>query len=530
MLRLSFIKATGKLLNILIILGQLLLHYLIMVLILMKYIIQEIQKNFGEVMKAFSINSPTLTRNFTRNWPYKYSEDFPVSNPVVNQQVTLQFTVKNPLSFSRNVKVQIWIDKNKSDQGWQQISPFKVVDGNGGTKPFDFNFTPTSSGTYYLKYRILTYNDGANNYIPTDSYFWTELFTAIEQKGTFELSVKNVNGNFIENAKVKLYLNGDLIDTNYTDYLGKVSFSNLSYDSYHYEVYYNGETEEFWGDNEIEINSPSVTKTFSRNWPYKYSDNLPIRNVISDQGTELKFTIKNPLSFSRNVKVQIWIDKNKSDQEWYETSVEQLINGNDEKEFIFTYTPILSGSYYYKYRILTYNDGANNYIPTDSYFWNDAFTINQTSLPNLNGIIAFHTYTSYLNFDATIHIINFSARTITNLNFNDWDGCSNPSLSPDGKEMVFMAVPHTNHDYNALEIVLYNLQTGNIKRLTENNVADEDPKFSPNGMDETFKRNKDLYKINIDNNWPFNSHLHHQLKNGLLFTHLVVQKYSILQG
>jgi len=44
---------------------------------------------------------------------------------------------------------------------------------------------------------------------------------------------------------------------------------------------------------------------------------------------------------------------------------------------------------------------------------------------------------------------------------------------------------------------LYNISTGEITRLTNNDVADEDPKFSPNGIDVVFKRNGDIYKIDL---------------------------------
>lgn len=206
------------------------------------------------------------------------------------------------------------------------------------------------------------------------------------------------------------------------------------------------------------------------------------------------------MSFSRNVKVELWIDKNKSVEGWSEISSEQTIASNSEQAFEFNYTPTLPGSYYYKYRVLAYNDGANNYIPTDSYFWNDAFNINQSSLPNLNGIIVFHTYTSYFNFDGTLHILDLSKQTITDLNFNDWDGCANPSVSPYENKIVFMAVPHSSHSYDSLELILYNISTGEITRLTNNDVADEDPKFSPNGIDVVFKRNGDIYKINTNDN------------------------------
>ncbi len=462
------------------------------------YYTGETEEFWGD--NEIQINSSSVSETFSRNWPYKYSDNFPITNPPINQQISIQYTVKNKLSFSRDVKVELWVDRDKSSSyDYHSTSSSQSISSNG-TKTFTFNFTPTSAGNYYWKLRVLSYNDGSGDYIVTDSYFWTLAFDVIEQKGNFELSVKNVNGNLIENAKVLLYYIGTKIDSQYTNSSGKVNFTNIDYNSYHYEVYYTGEIEEFWGDNEIQINSPSVSKTFTRNWPYKSEDNLPITSVSSNQQVQLSLTVKNPLSFSRNVKVELWIDKNKSDEGWSETSSEQTIANNSEQVFSFNYTPTLSGSYYYKYRILTYNDGANNYIPTDSYFWNDAFNINQTNLPQLNGIIVFHTYTSYFNFDGTLHILDLSKQTITDLNFNDWDGCANPSVSPDGNKLVFMAVPHSNHNYNNLELILYDISTGEIKRLTNNNVADEDPKFSPNGIDVVFKRNGDIYKINTNDN------------------------------
>ncbi|GET25521.1 choice-of-anchor D domain-containing protein [Prolixibacter sp. NT017] len=332
-------------------------------------------KEFWGSDERFYLGEPTLTRNFTRDWPYKYSDNFPISDALVNQPVTMEVTVKNNLSFSRDVEVELYVDQNKSSDGWHKVSTSQNI-GSNGKATFNFDFTPTTTGTYYWKARVLTFNNGSNKYIPTDSYNWQTGFTANEQTGNLDIRVKNINGADIGNASVKLYIGSSAI-TKVTNASGIASFTGLNYDTYNYEVYYDGESNEFWGNDNVQINSAATSVTFTRNWPYMYSNNFPISSVLLNQPVTMEITVKNNLSFSRDVEVELYVDQNKSSDGWHKVSTSQNIGSNGKATFNFDFTPTTTGTYYWKARVSTFNDGSNKYIPTDSYNWQTGFTANE---------------------------------------------------------------------------------------------------------------------------------------------------------
>ncbi len=141
------------------------------------YYVGDVQEFWGSE-ENISLQNPTLTSNFTRYWPYRYSYNTPPANVNTNEQVTYEITIKNNVSFSRNVKVELWVDRNKSENGdFHELSNSQSISSNG-TKTYTFNFTPITSGTYYWKMHILSYNDGAGDYIVTDSYSWVNSFEA----------------------------------------------------------------------------------------------------------------------------------------------------------------------------------------------------------------------------------------------------------------------------------------------------------------------------------------------------------------
>jgi len=150
------------------------------------------------------------------------------------------------------------------------------------------------------------------------------MFFSVAQTATLYVNVKNTNGTLIQNAKVLLYdQNWGLLSTQYTNSSGKATFGSLNYGTYNYEVYYQGDAEEFWGSKEnVQINSSSVTSDFTRFWPTHYSHSVsnPSPNV-GDEVT-IKVKVKNNSSFAINVKVVLWIDRDKvSSWDFNQTSV-----------------------------------------------------------------------------------------------------------------------------------------------------------------------------------------------------------------
>jgi len=460
------------------------------------------EQEFWGSEENISLQSPTLTSNFTRYWPYRYSYSTPSSSVYTGNQVSFEITVKNKVSFSRNVKVEIWVDRSKSSSwDFNQISSAQSISSNG-TKTFTFNYTPSSTGTYYWKMNVLSYNDGSGSYIITDSYSWASTFTANTQESDLDIFVKNVDGNYVENAYVKLYdENWNFEDDDYTNSSGRADFNNLEYGTYHYEVFYTGDAQEFWGgDENININSSSESETFTRNWPYRYSYNTPNSNIDVNNQATYEITVKNKLSFSRNVKVELWIDRDQSSSwDYHQLSNSQSISSNGTKTFTFNFTPTSSGTYYWKMHVLSYNDGTGDYIITDSYSWANSFEAKENlPFPLNEGILIYHNYSNYDAWDAKLFMYNFATNTKTEIS-SGWniDHEMNAHFSPDGSKIVFMG------DDKGLprdwDIYIWDVGS-NIppKNLTQaNNMRDEDPKFSPDGNHIIFKQNGDIKIMNL---------------------------------
>jgi Tol biopolymer transport system component len=122
-------------------------------------------------------------------------------------------------------------------------------------------------------------------------------------------------------------------------------------------------------------------------------------------------------------------------------------------------------------------------------------TIANTNVPPaLSGKIAYHSYSDYSNWDGKIYLLDLSQRSCQYIS-DGWnvDHAINPQFSPDGTKLIFQAVPKGDHNYNSLEIYLWDIGTQNPTRLTNNNLPDEDPKFSPNGQLIVFKREGYIY-------------------------------------
>uniref|UniRef100_UPI0032176F75 InlB B-repeat-containing protein n=1 Tax=uncultured Draconibacterium sp. TaxID=1573823 RepID=UPI0032176F75 len=462
------------------------------------YYTGEVQEFWGSE-ENISLQSPTLTSNFTRYWPYRYSYNTPSSSVYTGNQVSFEVTIKNKVSFSRNVKVEIWVDRSKSSSwDFNQTSSAQSISSNG-TKTFTFNFTPSSTGTYYWKMNVLSYNDGSGAYIITDSYSWSSAFSAENQESDLDIYVKNVNGSYIEDAYVKLYdENWNLEDDDYTNSSGRADFNNLEYGTYHYEVYYTGDAQEFWGgDENLNINSASESETFARNWPYR--SNL---TTSVDNSANYDVTVKNNLSFSRNVKVEIWVDRNQSTSgDFHELSSAQSVSSNGTKTFTFNFTPSTSGTYYYKMQVLTYNDGAGEYLVTDSYFWTESFSIAlSTPFPLSDGILVYHAYTNYEStWDSKLYTYNFSTGTKKEIS-SGWniDHEMNAVASPDGSKIVFMG--DNSGEPRDWDIYIWDINSSSSpQNLTNgNNLRDEDPRFSPDGSKIIFKQNGDIKVMDLN--------------------------------
>jgi hypothetical protein len=134
--------------------------------------------------------------------------------------------------------------------------------------------------------------------------------------------------------------------------------------------------------------------------------------------------------------------------------------------------------------------------------------------PGISGKIAYYSYSDYLNWDGKIYLLDLSLHTCQCISSNwNLDHAIKPHFSPDGTKLVFMAVPKGAHNYNSWEIYMWDIGTLNLTRLTNNSIADEYPRFSPNGQLIVFKRNGHIYlmkaepesSVNIPNRITTNS-------------------------
>ena len=441
-----------------------------------------------------SLQEPLIIRDFTRNWPYKYSETLP-SNSYVGQEAQFKIKVKNNLSFSRKVKVELWVDRNKSgDWDFNPTSNEETIFGIGLTKTFTFDYTPTSSGTYYWKMHVYSWNDGANDYILTDSTGWDVAFTASYQTGSVTVFVENVNGAKAQGCDVVL-----ASETKTTDSNGEAYFPSIRYgEDYNYEVYCNNTgIEEFWGNKLITVDSSFESDTFRRNWPYKYNESIP-GNAYYGQSAHFEITVKNALSFSRDVKVELRIDRDQNESwDFDELSPKKSMSDGDISVFDFSFTPDNPGTYYWKAIIYAWNDGSEDYIVTDTSAWNEAFTMPREPLPQLKGRIAFHRdannkespHEPLTPDDGHIFVYDLKGGNLpkkVTANF-DIGQSMNPSFSPDGSKLVFMAIPSGQSlSYDNMRVYVLDLAVpqGKPKDLG----VGQDPKFSPDGSHIIFKK------------------------------------------
>ena len=112
-------------------------------------------------------------------------------------------------------------------------------------------------------------------------------------------------------------------------------------------------------------------------------------------------------------------------------------------------------------------------------------------LPELNGQLLFHRYTSYESWNSKLYLYDFAAKSLTCLS-DAWpvDHAMNAHFSPDGKRIVFMAVPSGKHQGNAWDVYLWDVSSTKLPMnlTSDNGLRDEDPKFSPDGKTIVFKQ------------------------------------------
>lgn len=124
----------------------------------------------------------------------------------------------------------------------------------------------------------------------------------------------------------------------------------------------------------------------------------------------------------------------------------------------------------------------------------------QALFPVHDGKIVFHRYTDWNAWDGQLFIFDFGTRSLDNIsvNWNTVEHTTNAHFSPDGKKLVFMAVPKGARTWNSWNIYVWTLGSKDEPRelIPNNGLMDQDPKFFPDGTNVTFKLNGDVGVVN----------------------------------
>lgn len=210
--------------------------------------------------------------------------------------------------------------------------------------------------------------------------------TYTQQTNNLEVAVQNVDGSGIQDSRVVRYNPGGGSTQGYTGSGGTIRWDNIPTGTYSCEAYYTGTFwgEEYWGDGAMTVVLGSTAYlTLNRIYPYiesvtlKYHSTGTVINandqVLPGTTVRAEIVVRNKVSASLNVRVQMLLDQNQSSNST-PTSSSQSVASNNTRMFTLTYTPLQTGIWYRTFGATTTLLNGNT-ILTDSWLWEPAFEV-----------------------------------------------------------------------------------------------------------------------------------------------------------
>lgn len=114
----------------------------------------------------------------------------------------------------------------------------------------------------------------------------------------------------------------------------------------------------------------------------------------------------------------------------------------------------------------------------------------QYNQPLIEGKLVYHSYSDYNARDSKLYLFDFQTKEKVCLNeyFSDVYHTMNASFNKDGSAITFMGLVDKG-EVEEWDIFLYYLETEELYNLTQNNnLRNEDPKFSPDGTKVIYKQ------------------------------------------
>ncbi|MBW7991182.1 MAG: hypothetical protein FVQ84_14360 [Planctomycetes bacterium] len=230
-----------------------------------------------------------------------------------------------------------------------------------------------------------------------------------------------------------------------------------------------------------------------------------ISSVVQGNQVSVTCDIRNDGNVSRTFGVGAEIKDGSTIKADLGTRTTSSINPVSSASVTFTYTiPTSWTAKNYTLHAVVWSGtpGSSTWLDDD----NRTFTVTAAPL-NLQGRIAYHSYSSYHAMDSSIGICDLEDQNPYNLLLieQNTENAMNAHFSPDGSMLTFMADPiNSPSAWWYMEIYLYDFVTNTLIQLTDNDFPSEDPKFSPDGSKIVYKSyntisgHSTIYTIDLD--------------------------------